>query len=63
MGKSERSRTETQADDLGRRQKANRGGSACEMGEAEGGEEGCIASWEPAAGSNVAGFHVWRLFH
>jgi len=38
MGKGEGSCTETQADDLGRRQKENRSRSAGTLGEAEGGE-------------------------
>jgi hypothetical protein len=38
MGEGERSRAETQADDLGGTEKENRSRPACEMGEAQGGK-------------------------
>jgi hypothetical protein len=47
MGKGEGSRAETKANDLGRRQKENRGGAAGEVGEGEGCEEE-IGGLEPA---------------
>jgi hypothetical protein len=39
MGKGERSRAETKADNISSRQKKDRSGSACEVGEGEGAEE------------------------
>jgi hypothetical protein len=44
MGKSEGASAETKANDLGSRQKKNRGGAAGEVGEREGGEEDRLES-------------------
>jgi hypothetical protein len=42
LGKGERSRAEAKADDLSRREKEDRSGSAGTVGEAESGEEGGV---------------------
>jgi hypothetical protein len=49
MGKGERSSFETQAHNVSISTQEDRGGAKGTLGEGKGGEEGGVASWEPAA--------------